>query len=41
MKDPINKLNELKYSCVNEIKVASRVHFLVLDIRYLKKPRID
>ena len=41
LRDPIIKMNELKYSCANEIKVGSNVKFLLLDIRITKRPKFD
>lgn len=35
------KINELKLSCANEIKVGANVKFLLLDLRIIKKPRLD
>lgn len=40
LKEPILKMNELKYSCSNETKVGSVVKFLLLDLRIVKKPSI-
>ncbi|CDW87634.1 tbc domain containing protein [Stylonychia lemnae] len=41
LQDPIQRINELKLSCANEIKVGANVKYLLLDLRISKKPKLD
>lgn len=40
MLEPLYKINSLKFMTSSEIKVASQVQFVLVDVRVNKKPRL-